>query len=291
MNEQLSGIINILKPSGMTSHDVVYKIRKKFNIQKVGHTGTLDQNVAGVLPIVIGKATKLSQILTDKDKTYRCIMTFGKKTDTSDTYGQLIENIEKTIDYDDLKSVCETFIGEMEQTPSMYSAIKVNGQKLYSIARKGKTIDNIPKRTIVINEFSIIKYQNNTLIFDVDCSKGTYIRSLVEDIAQKLDTVAYMNLLIRTKSGQFDICDSVPIEDVGQKDIIPIDKIHIKGVKKIVLNDNQVKRYKNGLTITKEYIRDFVKSEKNLYKIYDKDENLISIGNFVDEKLKNVIMI
>ena len=110
MNEQLNGIINVLKPSGMTSHDVVYKIRKKFNIQKVGHTGTLDQNVSGVLPIVIGKATKLSQILTNKDKSYRCMMSFGKKTDTSNTYGQVIDNLDKNIDYDELRSVCEKYI-------------------------------------------------------------------------------------------------------------------------------------------------------------------------------------
>lgn len=217
MNEQLNGIINVLKPSGMTSHDVVYKIRKKFNIQKVGHTGTLDQNVSGVLPIVIGKATKLSQMLTDKDKSYRCMMTFGKKTDTSDTYGQVIDNLDKNIDYDELRSLCEKYIGVMEQTPSMYSAIKVNGRKLYDIARKGQTIDSIPIRTVVINQLKILKYENNSLTFDIDCSKGTYIRSVVEDIAEKLGAIAYMNVLIRTKSGQFTIDDSVPIEDIGKK--------------------------------------------------------------------------
>ena len=284
MNEQLNGIINVLKPSGMTSHDVVYKIRKKFNIQKVGHTGTLDQNVSGVLPIVIGKATKLSQMLTEKDKSYRCMMTFGKKTDTSDTYGQIV-------DYDSLRLVCDKFIGVMEQTPSMYSAIKVNGRKLYDIARKGQTIDSIPIRTVVINQFKILKYENNSLTFDIDCSKGTYIRSVVEDIAEKLGAIAYMNILIRTKSGQFTIDDSVPIEDIEEKDILPIDKIDIKGSKNIVLDEYQLKRYKNGLRVTKEYIKNFTESEKNIYKIYDEDENLISIGNFVDDKLKNMLMI
>ncbi len=291
MSEQLNGIINVLKPSGMTSHDVVYKIRKKFNIQKVGHTGTLDQNVSGVLPIVIGKATKLSQMLTDKDKSYRCMMTFGKKTDTSDTYGQVIDSFDKVIDYDVLRLVCEKFIGVMEQTPSMYSAIKVNGRKLYDIARKGQTIDNIPIRTVMINQFDILKYDNNSLIFDIDCSKGTYIRSVVEDIAERLGAIAYMNILIRTKSGQFIIDDSVPIEDIGEEDILPIDKIEIRGSKNIVLDDYQLKRYKNGLRVTKEYIRNFVESEKNIYKIYEESGSLISIGNFVDDRLKNMVMI
>ena len=125
-------------------------------------------------------------------------MSFGKKTDTSDTYGQVIDNLDKNIDYDELRSVCEKYIGEMEQKPSMYSAIKVNGRKLYDMARKGQTIDNIPIRTVVINQLKILKYENNSLSFDIDCSKGTYIRSVVEDIAEKLGTIAYMNILIRT---------------------------------------------------------------------------------------------
>ena len=173
----------------------------------------------------------------------------------------------------------------------MYSAIKVNGRKLYDIARKGQTIDSIPIRTVVINQFKILKYENNSLTFDIDCSKGTYIRSVVEDIAEKLGAIAYMNILIRTKSGQFTIDDSAPIEDIEEKDILPIDKIDIKGSKNIVLDEYQLKRYKNGLRVTKEYIRNFKESEKNIYKIYDEDKNLISIGNFVDDKLKNMLMI
>ena len=288
----MDGIINILKPSGMTSHDVVYKIRKKFNIQKVGHTGTLDPNVAGVLPIVIGKGTKLAQILTDKDKSYRCMMSFGKQTDTSDTYGKIIsENEKKIFTYDEVRNVCDDFIGVIEQVPSMYSAIKVNGQKLYKLARKGQVIENIPSRKVNIHSIDIIEFYKNSFLFDISCSKGTYVRCVVEDIAKKLGTVGYMNFLVRTSSGQFDIQDSVCIDDVEENDIIPIDEINIEGVKNIILDDKQLTRYINGLLVTPEYIKNFEYSTKNIYKIYNEDRKLISIGQLVENRLKNMIMI
>lgn len=288
----LNGVINILKPTGMTSHDVVYQVRKKFNIQKVGHTGTLDPNVAGVLPITIGKATKLTQILTDKDKSYRCMMSFGKQTNTSDTYGEIInENKDlQDFDYKEIVDVFDSFIGEIIQTPSMYSAIKVNGKKLYQLARKGKTIDEIPKRTVNIHSIDIISYMKNEIVFDISCSKGTYIRTVVEDIAKKLNTVAYMNFLIRTKSGQFDIQDSVSIDDISEKDIIPVDRIYIDGCEDIILDDKQVYRFVNGLKITSSYIKDFKTSSKNIYKVYDINQKLISIASLQDEQLKNIAM-
>ena len=288
----MDGIINILKPSGMTSHDVVYKIRKKFNIQKVGHTGTLDPNVAGVLPIVIGKGTKLAQILTDKDKSYRCMMSFGKQTDTSDTYGKIIsENEKKLFTYDEVRNVCDDFIGVIEQVPSMYSAIKVNGQKLYKLARKGQVIENIPSRKVNIHSLDIIEFYENAFLFDISCSKGTYVRCVVEDIAKKLGTVGYMNFLVRTSSGQFDIQDSVCIGDVEENDIIPIDEINIECVKNIILDEKQLTRYINGLLVTPEYIKKFEYSTKNIYKIYNEDRKLISIGQLVENRLKNMIMI
>lgn len=269
----MNGIFNILKPTGMTSHDVVYEIRKKFNIQKAGHTGTLDPNVAGVLPIAVGKATKLTQMLIDKDKSYRCMMTFGKQTSTSDTYGEVMNISDKIHSVSDFDKACKSFVGEIIQVPSMYSAIKVGGRRLYKIARKGEKIENIPKRKIVINSINIIEFTGKTAIFDVSCSKGTYIRTLVEDIAKKLDDIAYMNYLIRTKSGSFDIEDSVTLSDIDEKDLISMDDIYIDGIKNIILDEKQLYRFINGLDLNPQYIKNFEYSNKNIYKIYDEKIN------------------
>ena len=287
----MNGIFNILKPTGMTSHDVVYEIRKKFNIQKVGHTGTLDPNVAGVLPIAVGKATKLTQMLIDKDKSYRCMMTFGKQTSTSDTYGEVINISDKIHSISDFDKACKSFVGEIIQVPSMYSAIKVGGRRLYKIARKGEKIENIPKRKIVINSINIIEFTGKTAIFDVSCSKGTYIRTLVEDIAKKLDDIAYMNYLIRTKSGSFDIEDSVTLSDIDEKDLISMDDIYIEGIKNIILDEKQLYRFINGLDLNPQYIKNFEYSNKNIYKIYDEKNKLISIANIQDNKIKNIAML
>ncbi|MGP1411199.1 MAG: tRNA pseudouridine(55) synthase TruB [Peptoanaerobacter stomatis] len=287
----MNGIFNILKPTGMTSHDVVYEIRKKFNIQKVGHTGTLDPNVAGVLPIALGKATKLTQMLIDKDKSYRCMMTFGKQTSTSDTYGEVMNISDKIHSVSDFDKACKSFVGEIIQVPSMYSAIKVGGRRLYKIARKGEKIENIPKRKIVINSINIIEFTEKTAIFDVSCSKGTYIRTLVEDIAKKLDDVAHMNYLIRTKSGSFDIEDSVTLSDIDEKDLISMDDIYIDGIKNIILDEKQLYRFINGLDLNPQYIKNFEYSNKNIYKIYDEKNKLISIANIQDNKIKNIAML
>ncbi|MGP1597384.1 tRNA pseudouridine(55) synthase TruB [Peptoanaerobacter stomatis] len=287
----MNGIFNILKPTGMTSHDVVYEIRKKFNIQKVGHTGTLDPNVAGVLPIAVGKATKLTQMLIDKDKSYRCMMTFGKQTSTSDTYGEVMNISDKIHSVSDFDKACKSFVGEIIQVPSMYSAIKVGGRRLYKIARKGEKIENIPKRKIVINSINIIEFTGKTAIFDVSCSKGTYIRTLVEDIAKKLDDIAYMNYLIRTKSGSFDIEDSVTLSDIDEKDLISMDDIYIDGIKNIILDEKQLYRFINGLDLNPQYIKNFEYSNKNIYKIYDEKNKLVSIANIQDNKIKNIAML
>ena len=287
----MNGIFNILKPTGMTSHDVVYEIRKKFNIQKVGHTGTLDPNVAGVLPIAVGKATKLTQMLIDKDKSYRCMLTFGKQTSTSDTYGEVMNISDKIHSVSDFDKACKSFVGEIIQVPSMYSAIKVGGRRLYKIARKGEKIENIPKRKIVINSINIIEFTGKTAIFDVSCSKGTYIRTLVEDIAKKLDDIAYMNYLIRTKSGSFDIEDSITLSDIDEKDLISMDDIYIDGIKNIILDEKQLYRFINGLDLNPQYIKNFEYSNKNIYKIYDEKNKLVSIANVQDNKIKNIAML
>lgn len=188
----MDGIILINKEKNCTSHDVVYKVKKIFG-EKVGHTGTLDPNATGVLPILVGKGTKLSKYLINHDKKYIVTLKLGKKTDTADSDGKIIEETEVSKDIfkeNNIKNCLNRFIGKNEQIPPMYSAIKVNGKKLYEYARIGKSVE-IQPRKIEIYSINLIKIneKNNEIIFEVFCSKGTYIRSLCEDIAKDLNTI------------------------------------------------------------------------------------------------------
>ena len=188
----MDGIILINKEKNCTSHDVVYKVKKMFK-EKVGHTGTLDPNATGVLPILVGKGTKLSKYLINHDKKYIVTLKLGKKTDTADSDGKIIEETEVSKDIfkeNNIKNSLNKFIGKNEQIPPMYSAIKVNGKKLYEYARSGKSVE-IQPRKIEIYSINLIKIneKNNEIIFEVFCSKGTYIRSLCEDIAKDLNTI------------------------------------------------------------------------------------------------------
>lgn len=195
----MDGIIVINKPSGYTSHDIVSKIRKKLNIKKVGHTGTLDPLATGVLPILLGNGTKLSKYLINHDKEYIATIKLGVKTDTADIEGTVIE--EKKVPLFTEKQIMnalESLKGKQKQIPPMYSAIKVNGKKLYEYARSGESVEVKP-RDIEIYNIVLIKYKDNRIQFKVACSKGTYIRSVCEEIAQKLNTVGTMSALERTK--------------------------------------------------------------------------------------------
>lgn len=213
----MNGIINVLKPPGMTSHDIVSFIRKKLNIKRVGHTGTLDPNAAGVLPVCIGKATRVVQYFDDFSKVYRAELTLGYETDTQDKYGEIInrKNVP-IISPDKIEEVFNEFRGEIQQTPPMYSALKHNGRKLYELAREGKVVERKP-REVVIHNITIIKnYQNNRILFDVECSKGTYIRTLCNDIGRSLDSLGCMTFLLRTKVGDFNIENSYTIEEIEE---------------------------------------------------------------------------
>lgn len=287
-----SGIINVLKPTGMTSHDVVSEARKILGEKKIGHTGTLDQNVAGVMVLAVGKATKLTQMLQEKKKSYRCCMTLGKKTDTSDTYGKVIAD-EGRVDFSEkeIKDVLNSFLGESEQIPSAYSAIKVGGERLYKMARNGRQIPDIPPRKIFIYSIETLKIENGDVTFDVSCSKGTYVRTLVEDIAKRLDTIAYVSWLIRTRLGDFGIFDSVDIHDISENDIIPLDDIYLPDVQKVILDDFMLERFVNGLAVTVTYLKDFKYSKSNLYKIYDIKGTLVSIAQTVNGDLKNKVFL
>lgn len=195
----MNGILVIDKPAGYTSHDIVSKIRKELNIKKVGHTGTLDPLATGVLPILLGNGTKLSKYLINHDKEYIATIKLGEKTDTGDIEGEIIEQKEvKKNSENELIKILETCKGKQEQIPPMYSAIKINGKKLYEYARNGEKVE-VPPRKIEIYDIKLLEYNEINLKFKVSCSKGTYIRSLCEEIAEKLGTVGTMSALQRTK--------------------------------------------------------------------------------------------
>lgn len=261
----MDGIIVINKEKEYTSHDVVAKLKKKLNISKVGHTGTLDPNATGVLPILIGKGTKFSKYLINHDKIYEVELELGKKTDTADIEGKVIEekNVDEKYIKENLLQVLESFIGKQEQIPPMYSAIKKNGKKLYEYARAGEKVE-IEPRKIEIYKIDLNKYDKNIITFVVSCSKGTYIRSLCEDIAEKLNTVGYMKNLKRLQVGEFNIRDAVYIDDIDLKNVndylITLEEI-LRGIPCINLDEKKLKLFLNGVQLTDNNI-------DGLYKIY-----------------------
>lgn len=206
----MDGIINVYKEKGYTSHDVVAIVRKTLNIKKVGHTGTLDPDAEGVLPVCIGQATKLADYIMAERKSYRAEITFGAETTTQDASGEVVEKFDYEFNEEALREAVKSFIGKQTQLPPMYSAIKVNGKKLYELAREGKEIER-KTRNIEIFDIKIVDIMPpDRAIIDVDCSKGTYIRSLCSDIGKKLGWGAYMSQLTRTASGNFHIEDTEP---------------------------------------------------------------------------------
>ena len=261
----MDGIIVINKEKEYTSHDVVAKLKKKLNISKVGHTGTLDPNATGVLPILIGKGTKFSKYLINHDKIYEVELELGKKTDTADIEGKVIEeeNVDEKYIKENLLQVLESFVGKQEQIPPMYSAIKKNGKKLYEYARAGEKVE-IEPRKIEIYKIDLNKYDKNIISFVVSCSKGTYIRSLCEDIAEKLNTLGYMKNLKRLQVGKFNIKDAVYIDDIDLKNVndylITLEEI-LRGIPCINLGEKKLKLFLNGVQLTANNI-------DGLYKIY-----------------------
>ena len=205
------GIILIDKPQNMTSFAVVACMRRKLGV-KCGHAGTLDPLATGLLPVMCGKATKLCDYITDGDKAYRATLKFGYETDSCDITGNIIKRDEKSISLSDIKCVLPQFVGKIKQVPPSFSAIKVGGTALYKLARQGIAVD-VPERQVVINSISIIDFSCNNLIMDVECSKGTYIRSLCRDIARSLGTAGTMSALCRTRVGKWHVENAVSLDD------------------------------------------------------------------------------
>lgn len=288
----MNGILLINKEKNFTSHDVV-SIVKKITKSKVGHTGTLDPNATGVLPLLLGEATKISKYLINHDKEYRVILQLGEKTTTADPEGKILEKRavpDKIFENNYAQNILNKFIGKQEQIPPIYSAIKVDGKKLYDYARHGQKVE-IEPRKIEIYSIELLKLDKELkqIHFNVSCSKGTYIRSLCEDIAEKLDTVGYMKELQRTKVGMFLIENAITIEEFKKRienndlsNIIPIEQIfELKD--RIDLNNKLFNKYINGVQIKQD-------CNDDVYRIYLNDQ-FIGLGTVKDKKLKRDLVL
>ena len=315
----MNGILNIIKPIGMTSHDVVFKVRKKLRIKKVGHTGTLDPNASGVLPICVGQATKISQFLLEKEKAYRTTCRLGIVTDTQDLDGKVLEEKPVEVTTEAIEKALLDFQPGYDQLPPMYSALKVKGRKLYEYAREGIDVPR-DKRRVELQTLRLIDHRDKEFSLEVVCSKGTYIRTLCHDIGEKLSTGGTMAALERTVSGPFTIEKGVHLEEFLQlepedieKLLYPVDyplahlpkypvgkdqeKLALNG-NKMPLSDEDLKMLKDSKQSTKQDPNQDPKQEANQdpkqeaeqnpaeiqqYRIYVEDR-FIGIGKIITEE-------
>ena len=248
----MKGIINILKPTNMTSFDVIAYLRKLTGEKRIGHTGTLDPMATGVLPVCIGKATRLIEYLKD-DKAYKGIVQLGSSTTTYDIEGEIVNVSDNSVTKEDIDSVLDSFRGEIEQLPPIYSAIKVGGKKLYEYAREGKEVDVQPRR-VNIKEIKILNYDENSrqLELYIGCSKGTYIRSIANDLGEKLGTYGHLIKLVRVQAGDFDIENSVKLEDLENMEIVRqhlIEPVKMLDYPKYELSPEELEKVSHGMNI------------------------------------------
>jgi tRNA pseudouridine55 synthase len=277
----MDGIILINKEKGYTSRDVVNKVSNSIGIKKVGHSGTLDPLATGLLVILVGKATKVSDLITNTHKEYICEVKMGIQTDTLDVTGEILEEQEYSIEEKDLKMVINNFHGKYIQEVPKYSAVRVNGKRLYEYAREGKEVE-LPKREVQIKEIELLEFNNETFKFRCLVSKGTYIRSLVRDIGLRMNTPMTMNNLHRTKQDIFDVKDSFTVEEVEKDnyEVLNLKEV-LSNYTQVVVDDFLMRSVINGKVITNDYKSDIVifidKSDKVLaiYETYKKDETKI----------------
>lgn len=286
-----SGIINVYKEAGFTSFDVVAKLRGILKIRKIGHTGTLDPDATGVLPICIGKATKICDLLTDRDKTYRAVMRLGIVTDTLDMSGNVLETNEVTVTEEDVKSAIMSFVGDIMQIPPMYSALKVNGQKLVDLARKGQVVERKP-RPVTIYDICIEDITLPLVTFTISCSKGTYIRTLCDDIGRKLGCGACMESLERIKAAGFSVENALTLSDIerirdeGDLDsiILAIDEALVE-YPKVVAAEECTKILQNGGKVSADDLT-LTDLDAEMVRMYMADDTFVGIYERVGDVYK-----
>ncbi len=297
----MNGILNVLKPAGMTSFDVIGFMRRITGQKKIGHAGTLDPSAVGVLPLCIGNATRALEFMIDKDKVYRAELTLGVSTDTQDSSGIVLDSYSVEVNEDEIKKTVMSFVGTIEQLPPMYSAIKIGGKKLYELARQGQTIER-ESRTIQIYSIDVIRVWEDSAVFDsegtakefavkkvlldVHCSKGTYIRTLCNDIGDKLGCGGHMSFLVRTRAGQYNLDNALTMEEVIQLSetealeghLLPVEKI-FEVFDSIKLSNKELFKYNNGVWLEVEKN----KYTNTVYRVYD-NNSFLGIGEVFEKE-------
>ena len=285
-----SGIINVYKEKGFTSFDVVAKLRGILKTKKIGHTGTLDPDAEGVLPVCIGRATKVCDILTDKDKVYEAVMLLGVETDTQDTSGEVLKELPVEVSEEAVKEAILSFVGEYAQVPPMYSALKVNGKKLYELAREGKTVER-KARNVQIFSIEILEMDLPRVRMSVHCSKGTYIRTLCHDVGQKLGCGGCMDKLLRTKVGVFELADTLKLAEIDalareglvEDRIISVDKLFEDYTKVWMKQEFDVVVH-NGNRVKKRMFEEKLSSNTQRLRVYDSKGEFIGIYEYSEER-------
>lgn len=283
----MNGILVLDKPLGKTSHDMVSLLRRLTGIRRIGHTGTLDPEATGVLPICIGIATKAAELLTCSDKKYRAEFILGMTTDTQDAEGEVLTECPVFCSGQQIREAAASFVGEIEQVPPMYSAVKQNGKKLYELARKGITVER-KKRKVQISAIEILSIEDVKVTIDVHCSKGTYIRTLCEDIGLRLGVGAYMNRLQRRAAGRFTIQEAYKVQEVCRRAeegtleqiLVPVDQL-FESAPALTVDGRQRERVINGARIPWPGL-----SEGQCYRVYDEEKKFLCLSCFEDGVLR-----
>ena len=285
----IHGIINVYKEKGYTSHDVVAKLRGIAGQKKIGHTGTLDPDAEGVLPVCLGKATKVCDLLTDKDKTYRAVLFLGQTTDTQDASGTVLETSDiSNLNEAQVTEAVQSFVGEYAQIPPMYSALKVGGKKLYELAREGKTVER-KARNVMIHSIKILCVDLPRVEMEVACSKGTYIRTLCHDIGEKLGVGGCMESLLRVQVGRFVLADSLRLSEIQkakedgnlEKILQPIDSV-FEQYRAVQIRPDQEKRLQNGNSFRKPD-RSQNYDDQEMVRVYDSNGHFAAVYRYVEK--------
>ena len=287
----MEGIINVLKPPGMTSSDVVVWMRRVLNTKKIGHTGTLDPGVAGVLPLCVGKGTRLAEYITEQGKAYLAEVAFGVTTDTQDAFGKEVDQIKPDINQSDLERVIPNFLGKLSQLPPMYSAVRKDGKHLYEYARQGVTIERTP-REVFIYSLKLVKWYEGEFpraVLDIECSKGTYIRTICHDLGQVLGCGAHMSNLLRIRSGPFKIQESWTLEEIEEAVnksnyafLLPL----TAGIDlpRVFLSATRANAFRHGLPTKRELVHTPTEGNETYVQVIEAEE-LIGIGVWRGDEL------
>ena len=280
----MNGIVIIDKPQGWTSQDVTARLRRVFNTRRIGHGGTLDPMATGVLPVFVGRATRGVEFFEHAEKTYETVLRLGLTTDTEDIFGNVLTEQDAFVTGEELEAVLEKFRGDILQVPPMYSALKINGQKLVDMARKGKTVERQP-RPITIHELTLLGMEADGIRLRVRCSKGTYIRTLCKDIGEALGCGGCMAALRRVQAGEYTIEEAVPLlqlleEAEPEKFLRPVDTM-FRNYPAVTLSEKQALRCRNGNSFS-------VKLEEGTYRAYDKDGEFLMLAKVEDGVMSTV---